>query len=120
MDALEGGGTADVAVLTVSGEVDAATVADLADALDGVVRGHDRHVVVDASGVTFIDSTGVSAIMDAQRRLNRTRRRLGVVCEPGSPLGRALSMTGLDHSFDCHDDLDGAMSTLQDAPLLGR
>ena len=114
------GGPDHVAVLTVCGEVDAATVGDLAAALDVVVRDHDRHVVIDATGVTFIDSTGISTILDAQRRLNRSRRRLGVACGPASPLGRALAMTGLDHTFDCHGTLGDAVAALHAAPLLGR
>src|SRR4051794_10541231 len=90
--AVEVGGTDYVVVVTVRGEVDAATVGALSDVLDDIVRAHERHAVVDATGVTFIDSTGVSAIMDAQRRLNRSRRRLGVACDAQSALGRALAM----------------------------
>ncbi len=114
------GATAGVTVLTVRGEVDAASVAVLAGGFDTVVREQPGHVVLDAAGVTFIDSTGVSAIVDGQKRLNRTRRRLAVACEPASPLGRALAMTGLHHSLQVHPAADDAVAALRTAPLLGR
>jgi anti-anti-sigma factor len=114
------GGTAGVAVLRVRGEVDAASAGDLAAALDGVLRDHPRHVVLDAAGVTFIDSNGVSVIMDAQRRLNRTRRRLAVACRPASALAGALATTGLHHSLEVHPAVADAIAALEGAPLLGR
>jgi anti-sigma B factor antagonist len=109
-----------VVVLVATGEVDAHTVSDLAAALDGAIVDHDRHVVVDANGITFIDSTGISALVAGMRRLNRSRRRLSLACSPSSSLGRALRMTGLDHSFDVHPVAPEAVASLAEAPLLGR
>jgi anti-sigma B factor antagonist len=109
-----------VVVLTARGEVDASAVPVLAGALDRAIADQQRHVVIDAAGITFIDSTGVSCLVSGMRRLNRTRRRLAVACRSDSPLGRALEMTGLDHSFDIHATVDGAVAALASAPLLGR
>ena len=109
-----------VVLLTARGEVDASTVGHLGDALERAIVDHERHVVLDADGITFIDSTGVSCLVSGMRRLNRTRRRLALACRSGSPLGRALEMTGLDHSFDIHTSADDAVSALATAPLLGR
>jgi anti-anti-sigma factor len=114
------GRTDSVALITVGGEVDVATVGRLSGALDEAIREHDRHVVVDGGAITFIDSTGISAIVAAMRRLNRTRRRLGVACTAGSVLGRQLAVTGLDRSLDVHPTADAAVMALADAPLLGR
>src|SRR3954469_19721456 len=109
-----------VVVLTARGVVDASTVSELGGALDRAIADHDRHVVIDADAITFIDSTGVTCLVAGMRRLNRPRRRLAVACSSGSPLGRALEMTGLDHSFDIHATVDGAVAALATAPLLGR
>ncbi|HZP29239.1 MAG TPA: STAS domain-containing protein [Acidimicrobiia bacterium] len=54
-----------VAVL-VSGEIDMATAPRLESCLRGVT-GHD--VVVDLSGVTFLDSAGLAALVNARRVL---------------------------------------------------
>ena len=109
-----------VVLLVAAGDVDASTVTDLSVALDGAITGHHRHVVLDANAITFIDSTGVSALMTAMRRLNRSRRRLAIACEAASPLGRALNMTGLDNTFELHPTADAAVAALAEAPLLGR
>src|SRR3954470_3040775 len=112
--------TEPVVVLTATGEIDAASVGAVTAAFDEAITRHERHVVLDAGGITFIDSTGVSALVAAMRRLNRTRRRMGVACQPSSPLGRALEMTGLDHTFDVHSTVAAAVASLGDAPLIGR
>ncbi len=107
-------------VVTAAGEVDAASVAALDSALDEAIREHDHHVVLDACGVTFIDSTGITLLVGGMRRLNRTRRRLALACATSGPVGRALEITGLDHTFECHATAEGAVGALADAPLLGR
>jgi anti-sigma B factor antagonist len=109
-----------VVLLTAHGEVDASTVGDLGGALERAIVDHDRHVVLDAQGITFIDSTGVSCLVAGMRRLNRTRRRLALACSGASPLGRALEMTGLDHTFDVHASVDAAVAVLAGAPRIGR
>ena len=112
--------TGPVVVLVAAGEVDAHSVNDLGAAFESVVTEHDRHVVIDAAGITFIDSTGITALVAGMRRLNRSRRRLALACAPGSPLGRALAMTGLDRSFEVHPTAEAAIGALSAAPLLGR
>jgi anti-sigma B factor antagonist len=113
--------TTPVVVVAVSGDVDAHTVEGLSHALDGAIRDHDRHVVVDGCEVTFIDSTGMSTLLGAMKRLNRTRRRLALVPGAGgAPLHRALELSGLGHTFEVHPTLDAAVATLATAPHLGR
>ena len=107
-------------VVTASGEVDAHTVAELTTAMDKAVTRHEGHVVIDADAITFIDSTGITALVAGMRRLNRSRRRLAIACASSSPTGRALAMTGLDRSFELHQTPDAAIAALADAPLLGR
>jgi anti-sigma B factor antagonist len=109
-----------VVLLTARGELDAASLADVSAAFDRAIADYDRHVVLDGSAISFIDSTGVSAMVAAMRRLNRGRRRLAVACPSDSPLGRALAMTGLDHMFDMHRTAQDAVTALDGAPLIGR
>jgi anti-sigma B factor antagonist len=114
------GATEPVVIVAVAGEVDAATVGGLTDALDEAIRAHDRHVVIDAVEVSFIDSTGITAMVAGMRRLNRTRRRLAVACPADSPLGRALAVSGLDRTLEVHGTVGAATEALSSAPLLGR
>lgn len=112
--------TEPVVVLRATGEMDAATVNRLDTALEQTISEHDGHVVIDATTVTFIDSTGVTSLISGLRRLNRSRRRLALAFAGGSPIARALEVTGLDHTFECHGTVDDAVATLAAAPLIGR
>jgi anti-anti-sigma factor len=60
-------------VIAVAGEVDMAT----APQLDACLSAHsDRDVTVDLSGVTFLDSTGLSTLVTARRALGATGHTL--------------------------------------------
>jgi anti-anti-sigma factor len=60
-------------VISVAGEVDMAT----APQLDACLCEHtDADVVVDLSGVTFLDSTGLSTLVSARRSLRETGHTL--------------------------------------------
>lgn len=109
-----------IVLITATGELDAASVSRLDSAIDESVRTSEHHVVLDATAVTFVDSTGITALVSGLRRLNRARRRLALACPPDGPLGRALQLTGLDHTFELHATTDGAISALRSAPLIGR
>lgn len=109
-----------VVVLAVSGEMDATTTGRLDSALDAAIRDHEHHVVLDVGEVTFIDSTGVTALVSGLRRLNRSRRRMAIACSAGGAVGRSLEVTGLDHTFECHETLREAVDALSGAPLIGR
>jgi anti-anti-sigma factor len=110
---------APVVVVSAAGDVDAATTPALEEALDGAIREHERHVVLDGRDIGFIDSTGISAIIAAMRRLNRARRRFALVHGPGA-LARSLQVTGLDRTLEVHATVDSAVAELAEAPLLGR
>jgi anti-sigma B factor antagonist len=112
--------TEPVVLLRASGDVDASTVEHLTGAFDLAIREHPGHVVLDAGAITFIDSTGVTALMTAMRRLHRGRRRLAIACDRGCALEQALRMTGLDHTFDVHATPEAAMAHMADSPRIGR
>ena len=109
-----------VVVVAASGEMDASSVGRLDDCIERAVMQHEGHVVLDLTDVSFIDSTGITALISALRRLNRARRRLALAFTSDTPVARALELTGLDHTFECHSSADAAVSDLSDAPLIGR
>ena len=90
-------------LIVVSGEVDMATAPSLAEALDQFVSGT---VTVDLSDVTFIDSTGLKALVAAHRRIERRRSRL--IVRGVAPIVRRLfEIAGLDallHADPIDDD----------------
>ena len=79
-------------ILCVSGEIDMATAPQLAAALDAC---DVLEVRVDLSGVTFIDSSGIAALLRAHRSQLATGHRLFVKGAHG-PVSRVLEITGAD------------------------
>ncbi|GGM92823.1 anti-sigma factor antagonist [Lentzea pudingi] len=59
--------TSQTLVITVSGELDSATAGELAEHLDRVAAGSGP-LVVDMTGVTFCDSSGLNCLMAAVAR----------------------------------------------------
>jgi anti-anti-sigma factor len=85
-------------VLHVRGEIDLATAGELRARVGEHARSVAAAVVLDVSAVTFIDSTGLKALVGAQADLG-DGRRLTLLGLP--PLfHRVLSITGMLDAFE--------------------
>jgi anti-sigma B factor antagonist len=73
--------------LTCAGEIDITSAPDFRRALDGVPAGD--HLVIDLTGVRFLDSAGVKVLYD------HLGRQPEIVLGPDSAIQRVLSLTGL-------------------------
>ena len=82
--------------LEVSGEVDLLVAPDLLDAIlcAALTSDRARSVVVDLAGVTFMDSSGLGALLEAHRRLPGLDCVLVVVDLP-EPLRQLMASTGV-------------------------
>jgi anti-sigma B factor antagonist len=77
-------------IVAVQGEVDLTTAPEFAEVLRTVTTLDAPEVLVDLSGVTFMDSTGLGVLVMAARKV--TVRIVG-----SSPaIGRILELAGLD------------------------
>ena len=88
---LEGG-----QLLQVVGEVDLANVEIVQAAISGSVRSDTSLVVLDLSGTTYLDSTGLAMIFRLAERLSYRRQEFCLVVPPDSPIRRVLQLTSLD------------------------
>ncbi|MFI5494336.1 STAS domain-containing protein [Actinoplanes sp. NPDC051859] len=89
-------GTAHVTVL---GEIDFSNADELAQTIqDAVARWSPDEVRVDLTDATFIDSTGLGALIEGYRAANEVSCRF-VVTNPSSSFRRVLSVTGLSELF---------------------
>jgi anti-sigma B factor antagonist len=64
------------------GELDMHTAGDITDALATVEAEHPAAVVLDLSGITFIDSTGLRVIVAASVDSSRNGRHLSILPSP--------------------------------------
>jgi anti-sigma B factor antagonist len=94
-------------LIDARGEIDHVTTPRVADALRRATLAGHGPVVLDLTGTTFIDSAGISTLLNGLRRLTRLRRRFVVVCPPG-PARRVFDTLGLVGTFEIVDSLGEA------------
>jgi len=97
----------DANLIAVRGDVDHNTAPILADALRRATLDGEGRVVLDLCETSFIDSAGISTLLNGLRRLTRERRKLIVVCPPGPPR-RVFELLGLVGTFDLVDSVGEA------------
>ena len=100
--------------LLVSGELDQGTAPELRGALADALGGGGRGVIVDLSECGFIDSTGLSLLVEAKRKLSDEDRPFAVCC-PDADVRRLLELTGIDRAISLFDSRDDAVAALNGA-----
>jgi anti-anti-sigma factor len=85
------------------GELDILTARWLEVAVLGLEDAKPELVVIDLTGVSFIDSTGLSVLLMASQRAHEQGRRL-VVVRPPLPALRVFTLTRVDAGMECVDD----------------
>lgn len=104
----------DLHTVTVHGELDQGTAPELRGALGSAMGDASASILVDLSGCDFIDSTGLSLLVEAKRRLGEEERRFGVCC-PDADVRRLLELTGIDEAVGLFDTRDEAVASLRTA-----
>ena len=98
--------------VAIHGEVDVAAVPALERALEAAIETSAGGFVVDLSGVDFMDSSGLLALLNARGLLAHEDRALAVVC-PASPVRELLEVAGVSQLLvvcDSREDAEAALS----------
>jgi anti-sigma B factor antagonist len=91
-------------VLTLSGEADLTTVAELTEALTAQLAIGARHLTVGLSRLRFADSAVIRALVLADRTLKQRGGGL-VLAHPQPVVARALSLLGVDQAIEIRDGM---------------
>ena len=83
-----------VAVVTVTGEIDSSNCATVQDLLADLARPGREAVEVDLAGVSFVDSSGLRALIVGQRSLAEVGAAMTVVAA-SEAVRRLFEITGL-------------------------
>lgn len=83
-------------VIVVAGDIDLGTISYFSAALEGGVREPKADLVVDMEDVTFIDATGLGALIRAHNLLSRQEGRRMIVRNAPRSTRRLFELTGLD------------------------
>lgn len=99
-----------VSILDVRGRLTIGEPSDqLHQALESVVKGGARKVVVDLNGVPQIDSSGISSLVRSSIRLTREGGALRLICRPGR-VRDALTVTRLIEAIPTFDSESAALA----------
>ena len=99
----------DRTVVEVSGEIDVYTAPKLREALLSLVDSGTYRLVVDMSGVEFLDSTGLGVLVGGLKRVRAHDGAIDLVVTQGRIL-RIFKITGLSKVFSIYDSVDEALA----------
>jgi anti-sigma B factor antagonist len=105
----------DTRAVAVAGELDQATVPELQRALDEVIDTGSGGLLIDLSGCSFIDSSGLAALVSARERLTNADDRSFAICCGTPQVLRLLEITGLDKAMGVVATRDEALGALRAA-----
>lgn len=85
-------------VVQVAGEIDVYTAPQLREHLDREIEAGVTQLVVDLSGVTFMDSTGLGVLVGRLKQIRLHDGSMKIVCAHDRVL-KVFVITGLDKVF---------------------
>ena len=99
----------DAMVLTVTEpRINAAGAVAFKDLVREATMGHEGRVILDVSGVEFLDSSGLGALVAVMKLLPRRQLELAGA---GPLVTKVLTLTKMDRVFVLHADRDAALAS---------
>ena len=98
-----------IRIIQISGRLEALTVHSLREEQEKHLEAGETHFIVDLSKLTFMDSSGMAALVSL---LKRARQASGdvVLVKPQEPAAyRVLSLTRFDQVFKITENVDDAI-----------
>jgi anti-sigma B factor antagonist len=93
------------AKMSVTGELDIATVHRLGDEANALLARSTRHLVIDLGQLTFIDSSGLSLLISLNERAARDAWKLSLT-RPPEKISSVVRITGADSNLPFVDQQD--------------
>ncbi len=97
-------------VAWLDGELDLASTAGLTAELAALVPNTALGVVLDLSGLTYLDSAGVGMIFSLGRQLRTRQQTLGIVVPETARIRRVLAVASVASAADIYPDLEAALA----------
>ncbi|HTY71337.1 MAG TPA: STAS domain-containing protein [Actinomycetes bacterium] len=99
----------DKTVVAVAGEIDVYTAPKLREQIISLVDEGQYDLVVDMSGVEFLDSTGLGVLVGGLKRVRAHDGSLALVCDEERIL-KIFRITGLTKVFPIHATVEQAVA----------
>jgi anti-anti-sigma factor len=98
------------AVVAAAGRIDSSNAAEFDAALKNVQAEGQHSIVLDLSGVSYMSSAGLRAVLAAHRECTKKRGSL-CLAAPSERVSEVLSLAGLDSIFTIYDDVTSAVGS---------
>jgi anti-sigma B factor antagonist len=105
----------DVVIARLDGEIDLANTPMLSAAILEAVPNDAVGLVVDLSGVRYIDSVAIRMLFTFVRTLHDSRQGMAIAVPPDSPVQKLLKITHLDEATEFRDTVDAAVVALRES-----
>ena len=97
-------------LLSVEGVIKLGESAEFfARTLERALDEEEGNVLIDFSGINYIDSTGIGELVGYLGRFKDEGRKL-ILVSPSDRIRRLLAIAQLDRLFTIHDDLESALA----------
>jgi anti-anti-sigma factor len=106
---------ASVLIISLRGELDIVSADELLPALE-LLRDHEgTGIVIDASGLDYVDSSGLNALVGGAKAIKANGGRV-VVARPPEHVARVFEIVHMDEYFDVEASLDAAIQRAEKEP----
>ena len=103
-----------VTILDIEGAIKLGESAEFfSDALEGVLRNEKTSVVIDFSGINYIDSTGIGELIGYLSKFTCEHRQVMLV-SPSERILKLLRVVRLDKVFQIFSDEDSAVASAEE------
>jgi anti-anti-sigma factor len=97
-----------IPIVAARGEIDVSSAGLLRDALLSI--DHEPHILVDLADVTFVDSTGLGVLINAQKRQQLAHGNASLqLCGLRPTVQRVIEVAGLDSVFTVAPSIEAAL-----------
>jgi len=96
-------------IVMMTGELDIESSNEFKSALCELIEAGPPVVVLDFEGVTFVDSSGLGAIVGVEREGNANECKIRIIGTHG-PVAKVFAITCLDKVFPRYEDRESALS----------
>jgi anti-anti-sigma factor len=101
-----------IVVARLTGELDIAVAESVGSRIAEAVPSSAVGVIVDMSGLDFMDSSGISMLFGLARQVSRHRQALHIVAPEGRPVARVLEIVEFGRAAPVHTEVAAAVEAI--------
>ncbi len=102
----------ELVIVHLTGELDISVTEPTGQRIAAAVPSSAHGVVIDMTGLDFIDSSGISMLFKVARRVGSHRQQLRVVAPAGNAVARVLQVVEFERAAPVDADVDSAVAQI--------